>query len=100
MDKHPFSTRRGRKVRDIKLRCNPLCERCESGGLVVVAKEVHHKKPWDKYPDLALDLDNLESLCEPCHDKAKNKNSLGNVGGCGVDGMPRHKGHPWNQTRG
>lgn len=30
---------------------------------------VHHKKHADEYPELAYDLDNLESLCEACHNK-------------------------------
>jgi len=98
MKQHPFSTRRGRKVRLLKLKANPLCERCEKGGLVVIATEVHHIKPWAQHPDLAFVEDNLESLCEPCHDKSKGA-GLGNVGGCGVNGMPISALHPWQQSR-
>ena len=36
----------------------------------VRATMVHHVKPLEMYPDLALDLDNLVSLCDDCHDKA------------------------------
>jgi len=28
---------------------------------------VHHIKPLEQYPELALELDNLESLCADCH---------------------------------
>lgn len=33
------------------------------------ASVVHHILPRDKYPELALDLDNLVSLCDACHNK-------------------------------
>lgn len=36
----------------------------------VRATMVHHIEPLEKRPDLALDLDNLVSLCDDCHDKA------------------------------
>ena len=34
------------------------------------ATMVHHVQPLDVRPDLALDLDNLRSLCEVCHNRA------------------------------
>ena len=52
-----------RKVRALKLRMNPLCERCG-----MVAQVVHHIKEVDARPDLRLDLGNLESLCRRCHE--------------------------------
>ena len=30
---------------------------------------VHHILPREKYPELELQLDNLISLCDPCHNK-------------------------------
>lgn len=33
------------------------------------ATMVHHIIPRDQRPDLALDLDNLISLCDECHNK-------------------------------
>ncbi len=30
---------------------------------------VHHEIPRDVRPDLELDIDNLRSLCDPCHNK-------------------------------
>jgi 5-methylcytosine-specific restriction endonuclease McrA len=56
-----------RGTRACKLRLNPCCEDCERRGLVVVATQVHHKIDRKERPDLALDLDNLESLCAACH---------------------------------
>ena len=36
-------------------------------------EEVHHIKPVDYYPELRLDIDNLESLCKVCHEKITAK---------------------------
>ena len=33
------------------------------------ATMVHHIVPIDERPDLALDLDNLRSLCDECHNR-------------------------------
>lgn len=33
------------------------------------ATVVHHIKPKTEYPDLAMDIDNLLSLCDACHNK-------------------------------
>ncbi|MBR5302945.1 MAG: HNH endonuclease [Clostridia bacterium] len=38
--------------------------------LPVLATMVHHIKPRKEYPELELDLDNLVSLCDKCHDDA------------------------------
>lgn len=38
-----------------------------------VATEAHHVKPLEKYPELALDLDNGMGVCRDCHEKTKNK---------------------------
>jgi 5-methylcytosine-specific restriction protein A len=46
----------------------PLCARCEQQGLVTVAVVVHHLVEIRDRPDLALDPDNLQSLCVSCHD--------------------------------
>lgn len=56
-----------RKLRAWKLRREPLCERCRARGLLVPATVAHHKVERADDPVLALDLDNLESLCPPCH---------------------------------
>ena len=46
-----------------------LCQRCLRDKRITPAKIVHHiipiKKDWSK----RLELDNLESICLPCHNK-------------------------------
>lgn len=55
-----------RKCRAAYLKKEPLCERCGEP-----ATQVHHKirlTPDNiKNPDIALNFDNLEALCETCH---------------------------------
>lgn len=71
-----YQDKRWKRLRAAKLRENPLCERCEIKNKVVPAAEVHHKIPFDRgrtpqeVDDLAFDMDNLQSLCDPCHDEA------------------------------
>lgn len=38
---------------------------------------VHHEIPREERPDLALDLDNLRSLCDPCHNKRHPEKGAG-----------------------
>lgn len=70
------------KVRKIKLKLNPICERCIKNKIVKQANEVHHKIPIstgitadDKY-NLATSIDNLESLCFDCHNIEHGKYSI------------------------
>jgi 5-methylcytosine-specific restriction endonuclease McrA len=57
-------------VRGYKLRRNPMCERCPA-----VAEQVHHRdSSWKTTGNWFLfmggvDMENLESLCAPCHSK-------------------------------
>ena len=56
-----------RKVRNMKLRQDPLCEDCHASRRVTEATEVHHIEAVKRRPDLRLALPNLVSLCTPCH---------------------------------
>lgn len=61
-----------------------MCRNCKRYGRQRPATTVHHIKHFDEYPELALESDNLISLCEACHnlmhpEKAKKSNkSRGN----------------------
>jgi len=67
------------RLRHRKLRNNPLCEKCEENGKVVLTQEVHHIIPFDfginddEKKRLAFDYNNLMSLCIACH-KSEHKN--------------------------
>jgi 5-methylcytosine-specific restriction protein A len=44
-----------------------LCQDCLQRQRLTPAKEVHHILTVEIAPHLRLDLDNLRSLCKPCH---------------------------------
>lgn len=59
-----------KKVRLVALvRDNYLCQACLRNKRLTTANTVHHIKPRLDYPELALDIDNLESICPSCHNK-------------------------------
>jgi 5-methylcytosine-specific restriction enzyme A len=65
---HPFSTRRGRKLREAKLRdVDYLCERCREQGRLAEASEVHHVVPISEGGDPFPPLNGLEALCGDHH---------------------------------
>lgn len=57
-----------RFIREEKLTQNPFCEECIRKGIELTpATEVDHIIPIAVEPYKALDFDNLQSLCKPCH---------------------------------
>lgn len=84
----PIDSRRWRQIREIKLSRDPLCERC--GAVAVI---VHHKdrNENNNYSD------NLESLCNHCHE-IEHGRKLGV--GATMDGLPTNPKHPWNRGGG
>ena len=48
-------------------RDNYECQICKSKGLYNEATTVHHIKHLKEFPGLALDLNNLVSVCSNCH---------------------------------
>lgn len=73
-------SRKWKRKREYILRRDKyMCQRCKRYGRTTEAKEVHHIKHADEYPELAYDNKNLISLCHACHnhehpEKAKNIN--------------------------
>ena len=55
-----------------------LCERCSTPYDPIVAKIAHHKTYLTKQnindPNVALSWDNLEALCQDCHNKEHHRN--------------------------
>ncbi|MCS4486375.1 HNH endonuclease [Staphylococcus americanisciuri] len=65
-----YRSKAWRKVREIALdRDNYLCQKCLEGGKISDAKIVHHIIYLDHDFDKALDLDNLVSVCQKCHNQ-------------------------------
>jgi 5-methylcytosine-specific restriction endonuclease McrA len=60
-----------RKLRAHKLKLNPLCEYCEKKDKHVWGKIADHLLPRLLWPELSLDLNNLRSCCDKCHQKKR-----------------------------
>lgn len=65
-----FYKRKGWRVKRVNIlkRDNYECQECKRYGKSVDATTVHHIYPYQEYPLLALESDNLISLCNRCHE--------------------------------
>lgn len=68
--KHWRNARRMALERDLYI-CTECMEAYRRGEMQRPRKAVmvHHIKPREQYPELELELSNLQSLCDPCHNK-------------------------------
>ncbi|MEH7490843.1 HNH endonuclease [Neobacillus niacini] len=57
-------------------RDNQECQNCKSRGKYRKADCVHHMKEVKDHPELALSLDNLQSLCNSCHNEIHGRESI------------------------
>lgn len=65
-----YKSRAWLKLREFVLtRDHYLCQPCLRNNKITTANTVHHIIPIEDDPDLALDADNCESICPPCHNK-------------------------------
>lgn len=80
--RYVYNTPSWKKLRLHKLRSNPLCEECIKENKIVLAEQVHHIIPFmsiyngyntNEIIDLGLDYNNLQSLCDECHNKKHHK---------------------------
>ena len=63
-----YSSAQWKRVRQsILKRDKYLCVRCKYYGRNTEAVIVHHKKPFEDYPELRFKRDNLVSVCRACH---------------------------------
>lgn len=58
---------RWKRLRNAYRTEHPLCEPCLEAGQTTPCEEVHHKKARREHPELALDWENLLSVCKSCH---------------------------------
>ncbi len=74
----------------------PLCQYCLKYGDITSATVVDHIEPHRGDEAKAYDPENLQSLCETCHNvhaDAKDKGKA--MAGCDADGLPLDPDHPW-----
>ncbi|WDF81833.1 HNH endonuclease [Lacticaseibacillus pabuli] len=61
----------------ILIRDNYECQWCKAAGRVTninnAILEVDHIKPLEQFPELALDPNNLRTLCKDCHNKRHHR---------------------------
>ena len=90
MAKWPYCTSAWKKLRDQHIKDNPLCLYCYQVGVYTPATQVDHIERVRNNKDRAFDPNNLQSLCDTCHNGAKQKEeSLGHAIGCDHTGVPR-----------
>lgn len=69
-----YKSKEWRKLRAIaKRRDNNECQMCKEIGGYSKGYMVHHIKEVKDYPELALTLNNLQTLCNSCHNKVHDK---------------------------
>lgn len=66
-----------RKKKEILKGQHYECQRCKARGKYTPARTVHHKKYLRRRPDLALEDDNLEAICDSCHYDEHHKEKSG-----------------------
>jgi 5-methylcytosine-specific restriction enzyme A len=102
MAQFPYSTTRWVKLRRLKLSHHTLCEACLARGRVEPATTVHHRHRVTAGGDPYPALDQLASLCAPCHNAHTRCEQTGRDfmrTGCDVFGRPLDPAHPWNKEK-
>ena len=101
----PYNTARWQRLRIAKLSREPLCEDCDAIGRLTPASHVDHVRPISDGGHPFPALDDLASLCLPCHSaKTARGSEAGAIRttkprkGCDADGNPLDRAHPWAAT--
>ena len=74
-----YNTHRWRELRSLFLNENPLCVECEKEGLAILGNVVDHKqrvasgKTDAEKQRLMWDWDNLQTMCDTCHNSKSGK---------------------------
>ncbi len=85
-----------RKARAGYLAKHPFCVFCYQRGQRVMASHVDHIVPHKGDKSLFWDKTNWQSLCQGCHNGAKQSSEhTGLVRGCDSTGQPLDPNHHW-----
>ena len=94
--KRLYDSSEWRKMRDRQLAKHPLCDMCLRRELYVPATVADHIIPHRNNLKLFYDIDNLQSLCETCHNSRKRMiEKHGYSQACDINGLPLDPGHGW-----
>ena len=81
-------------MRAYQLASKPLCAYCMGLGIVTAASVADHIRPHRGNVSLFYDPENLQSLCQSCHDSTKAREEhLGHEIGFDASGLPN--GRTW-----
>lgn len=72
-----YHDRRWLELRAQQLADEPLCINCKIQHRLTPATVADHVIPHKGDPKLFFDLDNLQSLCKPCHDRKTSREDGG-----------------------
>lgn len=70
-----YNSKQWKALRNAYFMANPLCEECLKNGKITAGAHVHHIDSFTNYEDentriaVALDWNNLMTLCVDCHEK-------------------------------
>lgn len=82
-----YKSTRWRKLRELKIAQQPLCEMCLKEGKTTIAEDVHHIESFMSTDDhmrrmaLAYDYENLMSICKMHHQMIHNKSNGNDIKG-------------------
>lgn len=93
----PLNSSQWRKLRDLVLARDPICQECYKRGHIQPSTDADHVSgdPSDN------SMRNLQGLCHSCHSRKTRRemNGQSDVWGCDVGGMPLDPDHPWNDGK-
>lgn len=64
-----YWSRQWKEIRKQHKQQEPLCRTCKGNGIIKAGRHSDHIIPINERPDLATRIDNLQNLCEACHNK-------------------------------
>ena len=94
-----YDRQRWQNLRRHQLMTHPLCKFCLEQGKVEPATVADHIEPHNDNINKFW-TGKLQSLCASCHSGAKQQIEVqGFANGCGVDGLPLDRNHPFYRKR-
>lgn len=69
-----FNSTRWKSLRNLALRRDDgICQECKRNGRMATGNQIDHIKPRSKFPELAYEIENLQTLCARCHNRKRRE---------------------------